>query len=432
MDSVVVVESRIFAADWVLPIVADPIKDGVVVVRGDRIAWLGARADLPAAWAQTAIEYRAGVLTPGLVNAHTHLQYTHFDEVGRGTYSSFEHWSDAFGVVYDQVTDPESWRTAALDGARQAIRSGTTMFAEIVTDDEARGALEACGASGIEYLEAIAEFNDRWENGGRERFLARLTRQSVVPSGVSPHAPYSLDGSVISDLAQIAAERQLRVHSHVGESAVEAELYLNGDGSVLSAYGDLRDEFELVRRGGSGHTTAGYSDSVGLLNRNTHLAHAIYLDREERDLLLTRGTRVALCPRSNQVIGLAAPPVAAYLNEGHQIAVGTDSLASSPSMDLMADVALLATLAREQGYLADDLWQRLMRAATLGGAEAMGLADDGVGALTLGGPADLAVFDVAVNGETVEQSLIEQGEGQCVLTVAAGIVLHESGRVSKH
>lgn len=417
--------SRVIAADWVVPVGGSPIPDGAVVIDGERISWIGALSDLPATWAADPVDRRRGVITPGLVNAHTHLQYTHFDAVGRGRYSGFEHWSDVFGEFYDAVADPEDWRRAALDGVRQALRSGTTVFAEIVTNDEARGALGACHAGGIEYLEAIGQFNRVWEAGGRAQFLAWLDEPTVIPYGISPHAAYSLDGAVITELVGIAADRGLRLHSHLGESSVEAELYRHGDKAVLGAYGDLRDEFELVRLGGAGHTTAGYADSIGLLGATTHVAHAIYLERADRDLLLERGTQVALCPRSNQVIGLAEAPVAAYLSEGHEIAVGTDSLASSPSLDLMADVRELAAVARRQGYLADDLHARIIRAATLGGAMAMGLADAGYGTLVEGGPADLAVFDVAVEGADVERALVEQGEGACTLTVCAGRIVHE-------
>lgn len=419
--------SRIIAADWIVPVVTAPIRDGVVVIENDRIVWLGRLDQLPAQWAGATIDVRAGVLTPGLVNAHTHLQYTHFDEVGRGSYTSFEHWSEAFGVVYDAVVDPLEWYTAALDGARQAVASGTTVFAEIVTNDEARGVLSACSVHGIEYLEAIGHFDRRWRSGARDEFIARLEQPSAATVGISPHAPYSLDGSVIVDLLAIAAERNMRVHSHVAESAMEAALYGHGDDAVLSVYGDLRDEFELVRRGGTGFTTAAYADSIGLLNSKTHLAHAIYLDREERDLLLRRGTQVALCPRSNAVIGLDAPPVAAYLAEGHEIAVGTDSLASSPSLDLMADVRLLAELARKQGCEGDDLFVRLIRAATTGGAKSMGLAvGSGYGALAPGGPADLALFAIDVPDGQVERALVYEGEGNCVLTVSAGRTIHET------
>ncbi len=413
--------SRVLSADWIVPVTTPPIRHGQLVIDNHRIVWLGPSDKLPERWRSAPVEHMSGVLTPGLVNAHTHLQYTHFEKVGQQKYSSFEEWADAFDVVYDAVSDANDWREAAADGVRQAVESGTTVFAEIVTNDEARGILSETGVHGIEYLEAIGHFDIRWKNGARDEFIARLEQPSTVTVGISPHAPYSLDGSVIKDLLCIAAERNMRVHSHFAESSKEADLYRDGDGTVISFSGTLRDEFELVRAGGTGFTSAAYAESLGLLNSRTHLAHAIYLDREERDLVLSQGAQVVLCPRSNSVIGLDAPPVAAYLAEGHEIAVGTDSLASSPSLDLMADVKLLAELAIQQGYENSDLYVRLFRAATTGGAKAMGLAEgSGYGALAPGGPADLALFDIAVEGDNVEKALVLSASGNCVRTISAG------------
>lgn len=414
-----------YAADWLVPVGAPPIRHGAVVVQDGRVDWMGRAADVPAEFGVPVIE--RGVIVPGLVNAHTHLQYTGFVEVGARRYDGFEHWSDVFGEAYDAV-DPASWAPAARQGARMGLQSGTTVFAEIVTDHPARGALADTGAGGIEYLESIAERNDTWAAGGRDSFLAWLEAPASVRVGISPHAPYSLDGSVITDLVRIAAERGVRVHSHLGESAVEADLYRHGDDRVLGPYGDLRDEFELVRIGGTGVATAEYADGLGLLGPTTHVAHAIYLERGERDLLRARGTQVALCPRSNTVIGLDDAPVAAYLAEGHEISVGTDSLASSPSLDLMADVRELTRLARSQGYRHDDLHERVLRAATLGGAIAMGLDASGYGVLAVGGPADLARFDVAVGDRDPREAVIADGAGRCVLTVCAGTVRHSGAR----
>lgn len=420
------VRSRLLAADWLVPVVSEPVRDGMVVLHGDRVAWLGPAAELPSRWSGEPIRRIRGVITPGLVNAHTHLQYTGFYQVGRGRYTSFEHWSDVFGEVYDTMTDPQVWHRAARRGVALAVRGGTTVFAEIITNKEARGALQDGHVTGIEYLEAIGQFDRLWHTGGRDEFLARLDRPTKMRCGVSPHAPYSLDGGVITDLMRIARDRGMRVHTHLGESAMEADLYKFGHHAVLSPYGDLRDEFELVRTGGSGHSTAGYADSIGLLTETTHVAHAIYLDRPDRDLLRARGTRIALCPRSNAVIGLAEPPVAAYLTEGHDIAVGTDSLASSPSLDLMEDVAALARIARKQGYPGDDLDRRLIHAATRGGARALGLDGEGYGTLAVDGPADLAAFALDFGArDSVESVLVAQGAGRCILTIAAGSVLYD-------
>ena len=130
--------------------------------------------------------------------------------------------------------------------------------------------------------------------------------------------------------------------------------------------------------------------------------------------------------RSNAMPGLGEAPVAAYLDEGHHIAVGTDSLSSCPSMDLMADVSLLADIARRQGYGKTDLSARLMQAATAGGARALAMADIGYGALSCGGPADMAVFDVQVQDQKVELALVEEGAGNCTMTVASGVVVFDA------
>lgn len=414
----------VFAADWVVPVVSAPIRSGAVVVVDTSVVWIGPLTELPESWSGATVDRRPGIITPGLVNAHTHLQYTGFAHLGQRHYPGFEEWAFAFEAAYRAITDPGYWALSALDGVRQAAAAGTTAFAEIVTNDEARGALAACGVTGIEYLEEIGQLDHTWRDGARAAFLARLEPAGVTPFGISPHAPYSLDGSVIKDLMAIAAEHRARVHLHLGESAREHNLYQHGDRSMLDIYGALRDEFDLVRRGGAGQDTAAYADSVGVLVPTAHLAHAIYIDRRGRDLLLQRGTQVALCPRSNAVLGLGPAPVAAYLSEGHEIAVGTDSLASSPSLDLMADVASLARIARQQGYRGNDLAARLLRAATIGGAKALGLADAGYGTLVPGGPADLAVFDVAAE-QSVEAALVAQGEGSCTLTLAGGAVIHD-------
>ncbi|MGO1628728.1 MAG: amidohydrolase family protein, partial [Microbacterium sp.] len=127
---------------------------------------------------------------------------------------------------------------------------------------------------------------------------------------------------------------------------------------------------------------------------------------------------------------LDEPPVAAYLFEGSPIAVGTDSLSSSPSLDVMADVAALHTIARSQGYTSRDLPEQLLRAATLGGAHAMGI-DVGpkrTGYLAVGALADLAFFDIPVASvEDTLAALVEHGTGRAAATVIAGRLRAASG-----
>jgi cytosine/adenosine deaminase-related metal-dependent hydrolase len=130
---------------------------------------------------------------------------------------------------------------------------------------------------------------------------------------------------------------------------------------------------------------------------------------------------VALCVRSNTVLGAGEAPVADYLAEGSPLAIGTDSRASNPSLDLVEEIAAVRELALAQGSPADGLARRLVEAATLGGAHALGLA--GAGRIEPGARADLAVFDVPTEGDPYE-ALVAHGAGRCVATVAGGRLVH--------
>lgn len=120
----------LYSADLVLPITAPPIVDGAIAVRGEPVLHVGERIWVERSLAERGVPVEhvrwPGVLMPGLVNAHTHLQYTGMGEVGRGQYSGFEDWAKAFNPVYAQ---PHDWAADAAAGAAMLIASGTTAAA---------------------------------------------------------------------------------------------------------------------------------------------------------------------------------------------------------------------------------------------------------------------------------------------------------------
>ena len=406
-------------APVVLPIDRPAIVDGAVAVRAGRIIAVGPH-DTVAALYPDATRYEwDGLLLPGLVNAHTHLQYTSMAEVGRAEHDGFETWMHAFQELYDQ---PHDWLDSAAAGAALSLRGGVTAVAEIVTDPDAGSAVHDAGLHGVVYWEVMGWLDADWRAGGREEVLAQLRRIPSPPVvGLSPHAVYSLDTGVLRDLAGLAAELGIRQHIHAAESAWEDAYVRTGTGELADTWRTLeqRADFTLLKEDGCGKSVIEYLDDLGSLSPATHLAHGIYVDAEDRRILRERGVVVALCPRSNAVIGLNPPPVADYLREGNVIAVGTDSLSSSPSLSLLEDVAALHRLARAQGYAGADLHERLLTAATRGGAVALGLDD--AGTLTAGRRADLAVFPVAstVPADAVAE-LVETGPAEAVATVVAG------------
>jgi cytosine/adenosine deaminase-related metal-dependent hydrolase len=435
MTSIVVHSARI-----VVPMTAPPILDGAVAVRSGRILHVGERSwvlDQLAAsgLAHTERSWRGAIL-PGLVNAHTHLQYTGMAVVGRGRYDGFDDWAAAFGPVYEGDHD---WEAEAASGAAMSIRAGVTSVADVVTDLAAASALADAGLGGIAYWEVMDWENAAWASHGRAQVLDELTRIPPHPGvGLSPHAPYSLDVEPLLELPDIVRQQGLRLHLHLGESAFEGERVLGPLGSA-EHHEDWRfvgvPSFRALRELGFGASATSFVDRLGVLGPDCHVAHGVYMTADDRALLRARGTTVALCPRSNAVIGLEEPPVADYLREGSQVAVGTDSLSSSPSLDLMADITALHLIARSQGYSGHDLHARLLSAATLGGAHAIGLdtGPDRIGHLAVGARADLAVFDV--DARTVPDAfaeLVEDGAGRAVGTVIRGIVRAVDGTLTPH
>jgi len=409
-------------APVVLPMTgAEPIRDGAVLVRDDRIVAVGSNAALAGSEQGAGARERAwrGVLMPGLVNAHAHLQYTDFGDLALSGLE-FPEWIRTLTARRSTFSDV-MWQESARRGVHHMLRSGTTAAADVVTDPCVLVSIGRSGLRGIGYVEVIAD-DAMWTSGRREAFLDTLQGGGGGRElGVSPHTPYTVGTAVFAECVAIARERGLRLHPHLAETAHEAEFIRHGTGRFADMNRGFGMAMELLD-GGSGGGPAAYLDTFGGLGKDVHVAHGVHLGPDDRELLRERGTPVALCVRSNAILAAGEPPIAAYLAEGSPIALGSDSLASSPSLDMWEEAAAARELALRQGYAGDDLDRRLVEAVTVDGAATMGgLA--GAGTLRPGGLADLAAFDVPTDGDPYA-ALLAHGTGSCVATVLGGRLVH--------
>jgi cytosine/adenosine deaminase-related metal-dependent hydrolase len=436
----------VYSAPLIIPVTGPVIVDGAVAVCNGRIIHVGTRRwvrerlkDDIAPGATVRERHWTGLVTPGLINAHTHLQYTNMSEVGRGTYDRFRAWELKFNEVYARLKPDHPWKTSAYAGARMMVESGTTAAADIVTDSEAVGALASQGMHGIAYWEVMGWHNDDWRDEGIQNVLANLSamHDRGIPSiGISPHAPYTLGSEPFIDLPDIARQLNMRLHIHLAETPMEA-----GSDTILSTYSasDWKDgqwtSFKQLKAAKKRASAIQFVDQLGSLGPDVHIAHGVWANMEDRRILRQRGVGVALCPRSNRitVTGRDAP-IRAYLEEGNLLAIGTDSLSSSPTLDVLDDAAMIYDIAKAQGYSRDDLTHRIIRMLTLGGAEEMGLhvGPGRIGQLNAGATADLAFFDIPINTETpdmVEHTLeyfIRHGAGTNRATVISGTVVYNN------
>ncbi|MCI1901193.1 MAG: amidohydrolase family protein [Bifidobacteriaceae bacterium] len=437
----------VYSARLVIPVTAPVIPNGSVAVYEGRVINIGTREWVIATLKEEfgprlrlVERHWDGIMTPGLVNAHTHLQYTNMASVGAGDYADFRGWELGFNKVYDAlVREPASiWRDSADQGARMLVEAGTTAAADVVTNIEAIGALRSQGLRGVAYWEIMDWSNEQWRAEGKRRLVERLTAISdmgLESVGISPHAPYSLESEPFLDMPDIARRVGMRLHIHLGETPLErgtrpADLTtytgVEWQNNEWQSYRDLKKH-------GFGASAIQFVDQLGALGPDVHIAHGVYADKEDRRLLRQRGVSVALCPRSNRITStMSEAPIADYLREGNLVSIGTDSLSSSPSLDVLDDCSELFDLARAQGYDQADLSHRLIRMLTLGGAEAMGLnvGPDRIGQINAGARADLAFFDVSTDvlspggiEETLER-FVRDGGGSNRATVISGRLVY--------
>lgn len=412
---------EIHTAPLLASVSGPPIATGAVAFADGIIVGVGPEAEVVAAHPEAPITRWPGLLTPGLVNAHTHLQYTSFAAVGAEPFENYTAWSIRFVEEYDERVD-DDWTIPYVAGVEQMVANGVTAIGDIVTDFECRDILHDLGIPGVAYLELIGIDLDDWDSGVGDRLRTAVVegkRSATNHVAISPHAPYSIDAPVLTKMADLARELDVRLHIHVAESDGEDELYRRGTGSLADRLRVVTTRrVAVLEDGGAGLGTGAYVQSLGVLGPTCHIAHGVYLGVEGRAIMAAEHTLVALCPRSNHIVGVDHPPVGDYLREQVPFAVGTDSLGSSPSLDLLDDAAELRRLALSDGYSNTDLDERLLEAVTLNGARALGL-DPVLGSLEIGKRADFAVFDVADIGE-----MMTVGAGRCIGTIIGGSLRH--------
>jgi cytosine/adenosine deaminase-related metal-dependent hydrolase len=368
--------SRVFTADWVLPVEGSPIEAGAVVVEDGRIVAVGTTDDLG-----EGTRYDEAVIVPGFVNAHSHLEYAVYAGFGDGL-GDFAEWITLHIQRKDRIGWDEYVDVAKL-GAAQSLASGVTTVGDCSYSGATAVACAELGLRATVYLEVFGSDPPR----ALEHFAAIRDRagdafSERVRPGVSPHAPYS----VSIELYEACAELGLPIATHISESRSEVQYLLTGTG----AWGGYKDLLVPAPGKTGTHLLAEHD----LLGPNVVAAHCVVLDEEEIGLLASTGTGVAHCPRSNGALGCGVAPLAELRAAGARVGVGTDSPASAPSFDFFEELRSVVLSARARAARPDVLSAaETLELGTLGSARALGL-DGEIGSLVPGKRADFAVVSL--------------------------------------
>lgn len=389
---------KLLCARWVVPIDGPPIAEGALALADDgTVLAVGRRAELRAEFADAVEERAQGVLLPGLVNAHSHLELSaHVDAVpgGKGLYA----WATALMATRKGDT-PDAQRDAARTAAAAAVSLGTAAIGDVGNSLAAAPGIGRAGMAGVLFHELFGSreiaTGDALADAARERAEAAASwpeRLGYVPA---PHAPFSVGPELLGRIFAAAAAAARATSIHVAEDEDEIALLRDGGGrwpAFLAGMGV--DPATRVPR----KSPVAYLASLGAFQTETPplLVHMVHAGADDRRIAREAGATVVLCPRSNLHIGGRLPDVDALVSEGVPLALGTDSLASVPDLSLWAE---MATLAAHFPAVPAARW---LDAATRGGARALGLR--GHGTLTPGarpGVLDVLIDDVAAPLESL-------------------------------
>jgi len=390
-----------YRADWIVPISDSPIRNGWVAVEQGRIAGVGRSRATDAAAPDEERDLGSVAILPGLVNAHTHLELSYLrDDIAPA--SDFTSWIRSVVRKRRERANPESVEIMdAVDEAiRESLACGTAVVGDISNTLVTVSRLAESPLRAVVFFELI-RFSGSDADGFVEqacRRLDQLPSRGAVRVSLAAHAPYSVGPLVFRAIREQLDRRPFLPSSvHLSESEEEVEFIEQGSGPwrrFLEEAGVWDDEWRAP-----GVSPVRYLTENGFMNRRLLVVHGVQMTSDDLSLVRDSGATLVTCPRSNGHTGAGAPPIADFYASGVRVAIGTDSLASSPDLNVFAELATMRALA--PGVPSS----RLLESATVEGARCLGF-DGEFGTIEPGKYARLIAVDVPPDTTDVEEYLV--------------------------
>lgn len=373
-----------------------PLWEGRVAVSEGRVVWVGQAGEAGEPKGPLR-RLGPGVLLPGLVNAHCHIELSHLRhriDFSLGFVPWVQNLIDARRSENAQVV-----RLKVQDALRALETTGTVAVGDISNNLSHLDLLSSSPLRAVVFYELIG-----WDPAQApavfEKAMARLAGldPELGDHGVKvllgAHAPHS----VSRELLTLLLERGAPAAIHLAESPAETRFFQSGNGEWSEF---LKRRVGPVPFRAPGVSPVAYLDSIGMLKADLLAAHCTQADDDDIARLAAANVSVVVCPRSNRNLKVGLPPVQKLVDAGVNVCIGTDSLASVPTLDLMDDIGALRRAVPTLGA------ETLVRMATEAGARALGLDD--LGTIAPGKRAQLVhasaytapgnPFDFLVSGE---------------------------------
>jgi cytosine/adenosine deaminase-related metal-dependent hydrolase len=356
------------------------------------------------------IDLGNSVILPGLVNAHSHLDYAFLNNriVDGG---NFIKW---LKEIIKKKNEDGFHKKSSVDAFTRLVKGGVTTIGDVKTAGIGLSVLkEHKGLKGIIFEEFIDPEGKIKESEIEKRInkLKALLDGTVFSAGIMAHSVYSTREQTLIKLHKYAQKNNLPFTIHISESFEETALVKYYTGPLMKI-SSANPYF------GQSLTPVGYLEKIGVLE-NTILVHAVNLEDGDFNIIAKYRNNIILCPGSNKYLGVGSAPYHRLKGVGSNLSLATDSLASNTILDLRAE-AMIAV--KEYGIGYDDCFEMI----TKNPARIMGLN----GTITKGKPADIACFKLPE--ETKEDDDLLKNifeESVCVLTMVNGDIIYKAAKL---
>ncbi len=386
----------LYRAPWVIPVTSPIIQDGVVAVKGSRIIAVGLWSELSLVYPDNQTHHCSGLLMPGLINAHIHLELSIYGVVPQeNAESTMCDWVRS--LLHKRMTADYAEKeinTAAEQCAKEQYASGV-----VVLLDTGNNPLPQFTAK-IPEIYSLLELLGPTEKATdvMSGILNNLSTEKQ-PTG---HAPYSTAPRLLQNIKEHTLKKGTLFSLHVAENPDESLLLFQGKGcffDFLQERDALDGTFPLPKD--RYLSVIDYLEKTHILDDKTICVHCVYVNDADIKIIAKKRSHVCLCPSSNKFIGVDVAPLKAFLAGNILPALGTDSTASNPQMNMWHEMELLR---RE---FADVPSATILAMATIAGAKALGRETD-YGSIEAGKSSHfLGVEDEKISTATCEKELLD-------------------------
>ncbi len=371
---------ELIVPQWIAPVEPDAtvLEEHAIAIDDGRIVDLGPAAAVRARHPQARpTELPGHLLIPGLVNLHGHAAMALMR--GMADDLPLERWlRERIWPLEARLMGPDLVFDGTVLACAEMVTGGITCFNDMYFfPEETARAAQALGmraSLGIIVIDFASAYGS-----GPDDYLAKglalrdaMRDEPLISFCLAPHAPYSVGSDALSKVARLSAELSMPVHTHLQETAAEVD-------DCLRLFGKR----PLARLA-----------ELGLLGPELIAAHSVHVDEQDLQLMARHGVSVAHCPHSNLKLASGIAPTARMRALGINVGIGTDGAASNNRLDLIGEARTASLLAK--GASGDaTAWSahETLRAMTIAGASALGLADR-IGSITIGKRADLVAIDL--------------------------------------